>query len=239
VHRLDQFSVDDLIGCRDAFRAVGEAATSMEEAAGGIVRYLRTCVVDAEGSPACPLVRLYKTHRFDDLPEPLQQFAGRSDPVGLSGATRCLTLLGTAGSEPSWNDRTDSKGHQAIPLVTEAVVERSPMIVSLILQLGLDVGSVVHPEDRDPLDLHHRDYDVFFVPDALGSPMVPAQDGFVVPYGIRSVVGCGGVLPTGDLFALILFTRVLLEPSTAELFRTMALSVKATIVPFTFKVFSA
>jgi hypothetical protein len=209
----------------------------MADAAGGIVRYLHDHLVDDAKTPVCPLVRLYKTHRFADLPFELRRFARRGDPPGLTAETRCLTMVATAGDEPSWNDRRQSQGHQAIPLVSEAVVERSPMIVSLILQLGLDVGSVVRPEEQDPLALHHRDYDVFFVPDALGSEMVPAQDGFVVPYSIRSVVGCGGVLPTGDLFALIVFTRLLLRAETAELFRTLALSVKATIVPFTFKVF--
>jgi hypothetical protein len=238
MHRLDQFSIDDLIGCRDAFREAGERAASMEEAGDGIVRYLHDCLIDEESARATALVRLYKTHRYGQLPVELQAFARRSDPPGLTDETRCLTLLATAGEEREWNLPQLSHGHRTIPLVSEEVVERSPMIVSLILQLGLDVASVVHPEERDPLGLHHRDYDVFFVPDARGSEMVPAQTGFVIPYGIRSVVGSGGVLPTGDLFALIVFTRLLLRAETAELFRTLALSVKATIVPFTFKVFS-
>ena len=157
----------------------------------------------------------------------------------LCGSTRCLTLLGTAGIEHEWNDRSQSLGHQAIPLATTDAIERSPMIVGLVEQLGLDLDAIVDPDLADPMTLHHRDYDVFFVPNALHSPLVPAQDGFVVPYGIRSVVGCGGVLPSGDLFTLILFTRLLLEPETADLFRTLALSVKATVVPFTFKAFTS
>ena len=236
--RLDTFSIDDLIECRDTFREIGERASSLTDVAQAITEYLQSCLVDAAGDPACALVRMYKTHRLDELPASLQGFVGgEGRGRGLAGTTRCLTLVGTAGVEPAWNDRTRSIGHQAIPLATAEAVERSPMIVGLIEQLGLEVAAIVDPARADPLALHHRDYDVFFVPDAVNSPLVPAQDGFVVPYGVRSVVGCGGVLPSGDLFALILFTRLLLSPATADLFRTLALSVKATVVPFTFKVF--
>ena len=235
--QLDSFSIDDLIECRDAFREIGERASSLEDVAQRIAQHLHASLVDAAGEPACALVRLYKTHRLDRLPPTLRRFVDRTGRDELPGSTRCLTLLGTAGSERPWNDRTASVRHQAIPLSSKEVVERSPMIAGLIDQLGLDLASIVDP-DEEALSLHHRDYDVFFVPDALNSPLVPAQDEFVVPYGIRSVVGCGGVLPTGDLFALILFTTVQLAPETADLFRTLALSVKATIVPFTFNVFA-
>ena len=235
--RLDTFSIDDLIECRDEFRKIGEECETLEAVAQRIAVYLRDCLVTETGDPACALVRLYKTHPLGELPAPLRRFVHRTGrEERLDDDTRCLTLLGTAGVELEWNDRAASHGHQAIPMATAEAVQRSPMIVGLIEQLGLEVEAIVDPGE-DPMSLHHRDYDVFFVPDALNSPLVPAQDGFVVPYGIRSVIGCGGVLPTGDLFALILFTTLQLSPETADLFRTLALSVKATVVPFTFKVF--
>lgn len=235
--RLDTFSIDELIECRDAFREIGERSESLEAVAQAITQYLHTELVDAAGDPACALVRMYKTHPLGELPAALQRFVRRSGRgYDLDEMTRCLTLLGTAGLEEEWNTRWSSHGHQAIPLATAEAVERSPMIVGLIEQLGLDVASIVDPR-HDPMALHHRDYDVFFVPDALSSPLVPGQDEFVVPYAVRSVVGCGGVLPTGDLFALILFTKLAISPDIADLFRTLALSVKATVVPYTFRVF--
>ncbi|HUP87462.1 MAG TPA: hypothetical protein VM143_17555 [Acidimicrobiales bacterium] len=237
MHRLDQFSIDDLIGCRDAFREIRERATSMEGAAQEMASYLHQHLVDAEERPACRLVRVYKSHRVGILPRDLLDSV-RADHGDIDDRTRCLTLLGTAGVEAAWNDRHASQGHKAIPLMTADAVERSPMILGLIEQLGLDVATVVDPDQqRELMGMHHKDYDVFFVPDAHGSPLVPAQDGFVVPYDVRSVVGCGGVLPSGDLFALILFVGLRLDAKTADLFRTLALSVKATLVPFTFRVF--
>ncbi|HVF32725.1 MAG TPA: hypothetical protein VM933_06800 [Acidimicrobiales bacterium] len=237
MHPLDRLSVDDLVACSSAFKDLGRGAGSMEAAGQAIVEYLRRELVDGEGRPACALVRFYRTLRFRDLPDELRDFAGAVE----DDRTRCLTLLGTAGEAPAWNDRRRSDAHAAIPLVDEEVVAASPMIAGLIDQLGVDVAAVVGPPSRDPgrANLHHRDYDVFFVPEAAGSPMVPAQDDFVVRHGIRSVVGCGGILPSGDLFALILFTKVTLSPETAALFRTLALSVKAAIVPFTFEPFSS
>ena len=72
-------------------------------------------------------------------------------------------------------------------------------------------------------------YCVFFVPDAEGSPFIPAQEEFVQPCGIRSVLGWGGVLHRGELFAVILFTRVMVPEQSAERFRYVALDVKAAL----------
>lgn len=238
MHRLSEFSIDDLVACSEAFRELRAEASTMEEAAQAITSYLYRSVVDDEDRPACPLVRLYKTHRFGMLPADLQEFAQASvSDQDLDEEIRCLTLLGTSGHDAAWNDRRRSEGHRAIPLVDVELVAQLPMVSALIEQLGVDVATVVQPGDQASV-LHHRDYDVFFVPEAEDSPMVPAQAGFVRPFGIRSVVGCGGMLPSRDLFALMLFTRVALDAATADLFRTLALSVKAAIVPFTFDVFA-
>jgi len=239
VHRLDLLSVDDLVECSQVFRGIGTSASTMEEAAQAMTQYLHGSLVDETGAPATALVRLYKTHRFGDLGPELQDFAERAagDEL-LTDDTRCLTLLGTSGTQPDWNDRRRSQGHRAIPLTSADAVARSPMIASLVSQLGIDVDTVVAPDAEQTLALHHRDYDLFYVSEAEGSSMVPAQDDFVVPHGIRSVVGCGGILPSTDLFALIVFTRIAVAAETADLFRTLALSVKATIVRHTFKVFA-
>jgi hypothetical protein len=66
---------------------------------------------------------------------------------------------------------------------------------------------------------------VFHVEDALGSPYIPAQE-FVTSFGIKSVLGFGGILGTGDLFAVILFATVHVPASAADRFRTLALDVK-------------
>ena len=74
------------------------------------------------------------------------------------------------------------------------------------------------------VDVATNSYNVFYVEEAAGSPHVPAQETFVQPFGIRSVVGFGWVLPTDELYAVIMFTRVHVPRQTAAMFRVVALS---------------
>ena len=48
-------------------------------------------------------------------------------------------------------------------------------------------------------------------------------------YGIQSVVGFGGLLINGDLFAVILFTTVRVSSASADRFRTLALDVRSKL----------
>ncbi|MFN2462544.1 MAG: hypothetical protein ABR573_01410, partial [Candidatus Dormibacteria bacterium] len=82
------------------------------------------------------------------------------------------------------------------------------------------------------LDVAPKTYNVFYVPEAAGSPHVPAQD-FVRDHAIRSVLGFGGLLLSGELFAVVMFTRVSVPARTAGMFRLLAQATKQAIEPFT------
>ena len=151
---------------------------------------------------------------------------------------KCLTLLATVGENPEWNSRRTSKGHKAIPLPSEQTVHQIPMIRNLIAQLGLSIGMVIKPDPKLLLDTEQKTYNVFYVPDALGSPDIPAQQEFVVPCGIKSVLGFGGVFPSGDIFAIIMFVRVPITEEVADLFKTLALNIKIAVLPFENMVFA-
>lgn len=232
---LDDFDTEALLTCRELLHEAADGATSMQEVANRIARHLYTAFVTAEGASACALVRFYKTHRLDALPAELQEYVRRNGPV--PDRTPCLTLLGSAGMQPEWNDPRSSAGHRAIPLTGD--LSDVPMIAALISDLGVDHDLVLDPPEDVQTDLHLRQYNVFYVPEATGSDAVPAQDEFVLRYGIRSVVGFGGVLASGDTFAVILFTRVPVPEDVLPSFRTLSLTVKALAVPHTYNVFSA
>ncbi|HVM07389.1 MAG TPA: hypothetical protein VM345_02915 [Acidimicrobiales bacterium] len=237
--RLDTFSVDDLVALSADVREAGGDARTMEEAGAAVVEVLHRCLTDSTGGPACALVRLYKTHQFEKLPADLQQFAAAAGGGDVRPDTRCLTLVATTGTEPAWRDRRSSAGHQAIPLTSESAVAALPMVARLISELGLDVAHVVRPPQSDlALQLHHQSFNVFHVPDAVGSQWIPAQD-FVERYGIRSALGFGGMLPTGDMFAVIMFTTVPVDERVADLFRSVAPAAKAAIVRHSFRVFAS
>ncbi|MBI4511299.1 MAG: hypothetical protein HY698_16820 [Deltaproteobacteria bacterium] len=236
---LTRFRLSDMIALGAALRRTGDDAGSLEEAASRVVTYLYDHVAASEtGERQCVLVRLYKTHRFGDLDAGLQEFARRT-ALGhvLTEDTRCLVLLSTTGDEPAWRSRHLSSGHRAIPLCSERMVDQFPMISQLIRQLGIPVASMVRPSP-DLLGDTEKGFDVFHVQDARGSPIIPAQEDFVVPYRVRSVIGFGGVLPAGELFSVIMFAKVPIPKATAELFGTIALSVKLALLPWVGKVFA-
>jgi len=198
-----------------------------------VVEYLYRSLVDEDGSPACALVRLYKSERFDRLEPEVQGFVRDTLGEEPAGDVRCLALLGTAGDEPAWNDRARSTGHRAIPLPSEQFVERLPMVTRLITQLGLDLGVVVSPPSgQEIVELSQRTNDVFHVEEALGSPYLPAQDEFVIPHGIVSAVGFGGILLTGDFFSVLLFAHVPVAEPVARTLKILAQPIRVRFLAF-------
>lgn len=231
---LSAFGLPERLRCSLGIRRAVEGAASVEAAARGLCRFLYDELVDSGGERACALVRFYLTQPFGQLDDDLQRFA-QSVAGGhrLTSETSCLTLLGTAGAEPRWNSRSTSGGHRAIPLLSAEMVEKAPMIAQLIKAFGLRVLDVVDRSDSIVRDLGGKSYGVFYVPDALGSAYIPAQSEFVIPYAIKSVIGSGGSLPSGELFAMVLFTRIHVTVEAAERFRALALDAKAALMGFT------
>jgi hypothetical protein len=230
---LTKFGLSEMLRCSTELRRATKEAATMEEAAQRVCRVLHDELVAPEGSKACALVRCYKTHPYGKLEPELQAFARtvlQGSPIGP--AIRCLTLMGTTGDESAWNSRRTSAGHQAIPLPSAEIIEKAPMIAQLIRQFGLDLTDVIQPTGDLVRGVTGKTYGVFHVPDAVGSPYIPAQKDFVLKFGIRSVVGFGGSLPSGDLFAVILFARVPISSETADRFRNLALDVKSGFFPF-------
>jgi hypothetical protein len=231
---LTKFSQSDMYRCAIAVRNMDVGSSSMEATAQRIVRYLYENLIDPQtGKPACTLVRFFKTHPYGDLSEDLQD-AARAILKGRSvlRATKCLTLLATAGDEPYWNNRQKSLGHQAIPLIDTDFIYRAPMILQLIQQFGLEVSAVVDPSPTLIEDTARMNFNVFYVPQALDSPHIPAQKEFVVPYKVRSVLGFGGMLPSGNLFAIILFSKVAISPEAASLFKWISAYVRIAVANF-------
>jgi hypothetical protein len=233
-YNLSRFGFSDMMDCRGRLRDLfSDDPATLEDAAERAVEFFRRELVDDRGEPACALVRFFKTHPYRELPEDLQAVvrAASSDAPSVADL-RCLTLIATRGDEPEWNSRLTSRGHRAIPLMSVEMVQQAPMIAQLITQLGLPIANVVRPSRALLLDQEQTTHNVFFVPRALGSQHIVAQEEFVVRHGIESVLGFGGLLASGDLFAVILFSKTAISPDAADQFRVIGLNLKIAILPF-------
>jgi len=234
MYNFTRFSLKEMTECGTTLRKLGMGVVSLEAVANKLVDYFYNHFLDPDtNQPALALVRCFKTHAYGELPPDLQQIANRSlGTVPPQPTLKCLTLLATAGDRPEWNDRRQSTGHQVIPLVSEQMVTQAPMISQLIQQLGLTINDVIAPSPDVIMNLHERTYNVFHIPEAIGSPHIPAQAEFVQPFQIRSVLGFGSVLPSGNFTAMILFSKLPIRRETAELFKPLALNTKMAMLPF-------
>lgn len=234
MYDLARFSLSDMTKCGIELRKLGAGAQCMEEVADRVVRLLYGSLRASGGhEPACALVRLFVTMPYSELEADQQSFVRSVNGNALERpSTKCLTLLATAGESPGWNSRQLSTGHKALPLASEESVARSPMIAQLIRQLGIEVGALIAADPSLVVDAEQHSFNVFHVLQAEGSAYIPAQREFVVPFGIRSVLGFGGLLPSGELYATVLFSKTTIRRETADLFKTLSLNVKVALLPF-------
>ena len=135
----------------------------------------------------------------------------------LHDHTPVLSLLGTSGAEPVWNDRRNSHGHVGIPLISAAFIDSIPMMSRLLKQLGLGLDWIDQGDTNIVKHTMGRISGVFFVPDAasekdhLGRKIIPAQD-FVTKYNVKTVFGYGGgYLESSTFYTTIIFLRETLD----------------------------
>lgn len=231
MYDLTHFGEDEMYRCALTLRNLDKGAQNIEDLAQRTVRHLYESLIEPQtGKSACALVRFFMTCPFMELSEDLR-LAARNLVGGRSilSTTKCLTLMATAGDQPQWNSRQYSTGHQAIPLLDRDFVSRAPMISQLIHQFGLDISTVLEPDPDILVDLEQTTFNVFYVPEALGSAHIPAQSEFVAPYQIKSVLGFGGMLPSGNLFAIILFTKTPISPEVADLFKWISAYARISV----------
>jgi hypothetical protein len=240
MYELKNFSLKEMTICQSVLRQSGMNAKNMEEVANKIVHFLYNNLIDGTtGEKACALVRFFKTHDYAGLEEDLQDFV-QSLLKGIKPTPymKCLTLLATAGEKSQWNSRKNSIRHKVIPLPSTDFVARMPMIANLIKQLGFEVNKVIKPDPDFILDFDEKQFGVFYIPNADGNEMIPDQENFIKPQDIKSVLGFGGVLPSGNIFTVILFSKVHISQQTANLFKTLALAVEFSVISFEEMVFN-
>ena len=106
------------------------------------------------------------------------------------------------------------------------------MISELIQQFNVDLETIIKPDQELITRTQNRNFKLFYVPEALGSVYIPAQEKFVIPYQIRSVLGFGGRLCSGNIFLILMFSKVLIPIHTVELFKYLSAYTRLAVATF-------
>jgi hypothetical protein len=181
-----------------------------------------------ERFPSVALSRVFAVLPFERLPESDQSIArGFAERVGtpalLGPKTPVLSLLGSRGALPAWNDRASSTGHLAIPLLSKELVEGAPMIAQLLADLEVDLACL---DDGRPIASRRMlgsTNQCFYVSnakearDSRGRFIIPSQD-FVARHAIDTVFGMAGAYLDGTIVVAISFTSESLDKLTVDRF---------------------
>jgi hypothetical protein len=223
VQEARNYPLSRILALQDRVRQAARAAPSLERAAQQLAELM---FEDAGG--AIVLARVFATGMFASLPREEADFAtlaarkGKAEAL-LQASTPVLALLGTYGIELAWRQRTLSKDHRALPLVSRDFVHGRPMMSSLLSELGLPFGGPVRIGNGVKLEqlmggdstrLFHV-LDAATATDAEGRKIIPRQD-FVRSYGVCSVFALGGTWPNGSSGFLVVFSRDSLTAGVAR-----------------------
>lgn len=227
------FTLRNLAKCSLVLRQFARNSGSMQETSQKIADYIYQYFYDSESSQnSCVLVRLFKTHPYGELDDSLQASArslmhNNVPPYEM----KCWTLLASAGKEPQSN-YADEAPNIVIPLVNEALVAQMPPISERILQLGLDIPTVLGIADEKMLKMEPKLLNIFYISSARNSPFIAEQNSLVIPYEVKSVLGIGGLLPSGSLFMVEILLNIEISLNIAEQLNILAVAVKTALLPF-------
>ena len=218
---LSSFTVGDMARMAAGMRHLGEGATSIESFATTICRTLYDRFRDGAGNRQAVLVRFYATAPLRQLPDAEQAVAAQLVQGTLPADTTCIALLGTAGNQPSWNDRTASRSSRVMPLTDTIQLTALPVMTALMDQLGIDPSVVLNQRNNFELPVVGERYGIFHVADNTVDATHPAH-GFYRKHRIASMIGFGGALPSGGLFGVMVFSRTAVTHESAQMFETLA-----------------
>ncbi len=195
-------------------------------------------VLKDEFQDSLVLARVYATVPYAVLPDFNKKFVNKlAEDKGIktlvNDKTLVLSLLGTRGTEPDWNDRKKSRGHVGIPLVSASFVEEIPMVARLMKEMGLELDWIDKNDTNIVVKKIGNMAGVFYVPDALTqvdnrNRKIIADQNFAAKYNVKSVFGIGGCYMDGTFITVILFTNEALQKSQAEAFTSLINSIKSS-----------
>ena len=223
---LRKFSPQDVVRLGLGLRRLGEEASSLEVAGQQIVDYLYNHLINPKlGDRNCALIQYFQT--LPTLPN------AQVDSGDRIASTRRLNLLATVGDQADWHDRHHFDCYN-LALEHPIHYEQVPILAHLLTLHQQAFLSKSPTDDQTDLivEILDPDFYVFLLPEAENHPYLPYQTSWFTDNPIKSLLGCAGWLPSGDFFALVLFSKVTIPKTSMEPFGMLALSFKAAILRF-------
>lgn len=221
--RIEAISPMDVLDLWASVESEVSEATSLEHAAQTLAAALHEQL-----SESTVLTRVFVTADAAALPgETRRLVQGLAERMGaadeLQDSTPVLTLVGTSGLQPEWNDRRRSEGHAGIPLISADFVDDIPMISYLLKDLGVPLDWMEQERSTVLQRTVGQSAGLFYVENAAlatddqGRKIIPAQD-FVNDYSVGSVFGISGAYPGAELLVVIAFCTEQFPKAVAERF---------------------
>ncbi len=225
---ISKLSFRDVVELQNKMKGIAHESNTLADAA---QQYMS--ILYDELKESIILTRLFATIPFKDLPKSNKEFVktlAHSSGVSkqIKEETLILSLLGTRGAKPEWNDRRKSKGHVGIPLASSDFIDKIPMMSRLLKQLGAGIDWIEETDTKLVAKTFKNISGVFYVKDAetevdnKGRKIIAAQD-FVKEEKVKTVFGIGGTyVKTSLFFTNIIFLREFIEKQMAEQFMLQA-----------------
>ena len=220
---------DDIESLRLSITSACSSAADVESAASAMAQQL------FRSSASCVLARVFLVLPLKRLPSAERTWVdifatsiGRAKD--LVPTTPVLSLLGSAGTDYAWNDRTYSVGHRAIPLIDKSVVHSAPMIAAALSAFNVDVGVTNNGEislrtAAGGLNARFVVSNAQTTVDKEGRFVIAARD-FVDKHQIKTVFGMGGSYVGNELAFAILFTRELMSDAEVDRYTSLISTFK-------------
>lgn len=226
--------VQELVKELDAIQGGASCEEVAQNYAQGLYRKFKDSII---------LARVFLTVPYGELPETNKEFvANLASSAGISSQiteqTPVLSLIGSAGESPQWNDRKKSEGHIGIPLASGHFIGQIPMMSRLLKQLGLELdwidkwdAKIVSESGLSAFGGTFYVRDARTEKDAKGRNIIAAQD-FVAQKGVKTVFGFGGgYMATKSFAVFIVFTCEEIEEDIVQRFQMLVSKFKAASTP--------
>ena len=169
------------------------------------------------------LARVFGTVAFRELPDRDKEFVRKLAGIRECGSelndeTIVISLLGTRGRKPTWNDRYGSAGRLGIPVVSCSFIKTIPMVSVLVAETVTGVPWMEKQKSKILVTSLGKMARMIYVHDAGtdltgGGVKTVAVQNFVWDHDVKTVVGLGGSYLNESFVSIMLFTN---ETITSE-----------------------